>query len=257
MPNASAILGEIRMSAAVAVQTGWLLCFGQAVSRTTYAALWGVLNPQIGNCTISNATPGIITKAAHGLLDGQTIYFTTTGGLPAGLSINTRYWVTKINADTFKVSTSPSNFISLVYVATSSDGSGVHTLWRSPWGVGDGSTTFTLPDFRGTVGVGADDMGGVASGNIVPGFAPNAFTSSLGGTGGESLHVLVESELPGHSHLVNVNSMGVSVVAGNNAVQGTLDASDATQESGTDGSDVPHNNLQPFAFVNYMIFAGA
>ena len=55
------------------------------------------------------------------------------------------------------------------------------------WGAGDGSTTFTLPDLRGRVIVGA------GSG---PGLTPRALTA----TGGEETHVLLSSELASHNH---------------------------------------------------------
>src|SRR3546814_17750408 len=34
------------------------------------------------------------------------------------------------------------------------------------WGIGDGATTFNLPDLRGRVGAGKDDLGGTAAGRL-------------------------------------------------------------------------------------------
>ena len=74
-------------------------------------------------CTISNASPAVVTSVAHGLLSGMRVKFTTTGALPTGLSTSTTYYVQKIDADTFNVATS----VGGTPVDTSSAGSGTHT----------------------------------------------------------------------------------------------------------------------------------
>jgi hypothetical protein len=77
--------------------------------------------------TISNATPAVVTWNSHGMTSGQQISFTTTGSLPTGVSASTVYWVTVVDTNTFKLSTSPSNYNAGTFVATSSGGSGTHT----------------------------------------------------------------------------------------------------------------------------------
>ena len=74
-------------------------------------------------CTISNASPAVVTSVAHGLRSGMRVQFTTTGALPTGLSTSTTYYVQKIDADTFNVATS----VGGTPVDTSSAGSGTHT----------------------------------------------------------------------------------------------------------------------------------
>jgi microcystin-dependent protein len=83
------------------------------------------------------------------------------------------------------------------------------------WGNGDGSTTFTLPDFRGIITAGADNMGGSAAGRL-SGY-------SVGTSGGNQAHTLVASELPvtaysdtGHGH--SVSDPGHAHAFGNNIV---------------------------------------
>ena len=46
--NKSGIVGEIKMYGGATAPTGWLLCTGQAVSRETYADLWGILSTSYG-----------------------------------------------------------------------------------------------------------------------------------------------------------------------------------------------------------------
>ena len=77
--------------------------------------------------TISNATPGVITWTAHGLLKGMRIQLTTTGSLPTGLTASTTYWVNVTGANTFNVASSKANLDAGTYIATSSAGSGTHT----------------------------------------------------------------------------------------------------------------------------------
>src|SRR6185369_6921163 len=56
--------------------------------------------------TVSIATPGVVTWNAHGLYDGATFRFTaTSGSLPTGIALNTDYFITVVDANTFKLST--------------------------------------------------------------------------------------------------------------------------------------------------------
>lgn len=69
----------------------------------------------------------------------------------------------------------------------------------SPYGTGNGTTTFNLPDLRGRVPAGRDNMGGTAASrlsNIITG-------TTLGASGGVERHTLssAESGMPGHSTL--------------------------------------------------------
>jgi microcystin-dependent protein len=64
------------------------------------------------------------------------------------------------------------------------------------YGAGDGSTTFNIPDRRGRVGVGADNMGTAAG---AAGRLPNS-NRALGQNGGEERHTLTVAELAAHSH---------------------------------------------------------
>lgn len=67
------------------------------------------------------------------------------------------------------------------------------------YGSGDGSTTFNLPDCRGRVTAGMDNMGGVAAGRMSnAGGGING--QQLGGAGGAQWHQLTQAEMPAHQH---------------------------------------------------------
>lgn len=119
------------------------------------------------------------------------------------------------------------------------------------FGIGDGSTTFNLPDLRGRVPVGVGQQTGGTD-------------FVLADTGGEETHVLTVGELASHSH----TDTGHTHTTTNSLILGTsapppLDALGpnpfpATSGSGNasltnTGSDDPHNNLQPFIALNYII----
>lgn len=87
------------------------------------------VNASTSTVTITNATPAVVTWAAHGLAAGDPVIFTTTGALPAGLVADYPYHViaTGLTANTFQFSATLGGSA----VATSSAGSGTHTA-RSP-----------------------------------------------------------------------------------------------------------------------------
>lgn len=66
------------------------------------------------------------------------------------------------------------------------------------FGAGDGSTTFNLPDFRGRVSAGKDDMGGSAANRLTS--SGGVVGTTLGATGGAQTHTLTDAEVPAHSH---------------------------------------------------------
>jgi hypothetical protein len=132
---------------AVPNATNWAFAQGGALSRATYATLYGRLTSSLGAVDISIATPGVVTLAAHGLATGDRIELTTTGALPTGLAANTNYWVIYVNASTFSLATTLANALAGTKINTSGSQSGVHTLRYCPWGT-SGATDFLLPDSR-------------------------------------------------------------------------------------------------------------
>lgn len=88
--------------------------------------------------TITNASPGVVTVTGHGFAANQRVTFTTTGGLPTGLSVGTTYYVipTGLATDSFQVSATLGGSA----VNTSSAGSGTHKcIELAPLGVAGGN----------------------------------------------------------------------------------------------------------------------
>lgn len=132
------------------------------------------------------------------------------------------------------------------------------------YGVGDGSTTFNLPDIRGRIAIGKDDMGGFAANRITVGGSGIA-GNILGATGGTETHVLTNSQMPIHNHGGatggHTHDVGTGSVGGNNAVAGNYTRSSSVQTAAlsatasisNDGGGGAHNNTQPSMILNYII----
>jgi hypothetical protein len=77
-----------------------------------------------GVCTISQASPAVVTCNGHGLADDQEILFQTSGALPDPLVAGTHYFVVYVGVNTFNISlTAPGSTID-----TTSAGSGTHKV---------------------------------------------------------------------------------------------------------------------------------
>jgi microcystin-dependent protein len=118
------------------------------------------------------------------------------------------------------------------------------------YGVGDGSSTFNIPDLRGRVVAGQDDMGG-SSANRLTDQSGGVNGDVLGDTGGAETHTLTVSELAAHTHstyeLWNQH-------AGNPQSPPPYEVQDTSGgTTGSAGGDSAHNNVQPTIILNYII----
>lgn len=218
--------GAIIMWGAPTMPTGWLKCDGTAVSRTTYATLFGILNPSLGAVTVTIASPGVFSLTGHGLVEGDIVYLTTTGALPTGLAVNTIYYVISagLTANAFEVSATRGG----AAINTSGTQSGVHTLRRSAYGIGDGSTTFNLPDMRGNMPVGEK---------------PTDTVFALGETGGAKTHSITQAELPALNFLVS----------GGNSDTRNVSAPDSNYGATQAGSGTAMSILNPYMTLHFII----
>jgi microcystin-dependent protein len=197
MDAAASPVGTVADFAGVAAPSGWLLCYGQAISRTTYAALFAVI--------------------------GVT------------------------------------------------------------YGIGDGSTTFNIPDCRGRVSAGKDDMGG-ASANRLTSATGGVDGDVLGNVGGLETHALTLAQLAAHTHTGTIAPSGAHThdisfngSFGSNSgfyptnphwswgdiITGLTTATTVsggththTFTSDSTGSGTGHNNVQPSIIFNKIIRTG-
>lgn len=125
---------------------------------------------------------------------------------------------------------------------------------------GNGQTTFGLPDLRGRV-------------PIQQGQGPGLSPRTLGEVGGTETVTLISTQMPAHNHTI-----GASTSPGNiaNPSNNTLAVGQVTVNGGTElvnmyvgstapnvalnaqtagvaGGSQPHNNMQPFLAINYII----
>lgn len=71
----------------------------------------------------------LFTAASHGMITGDgPVRVSSSGTLPAGLAASTDYWVIWVSANTFKLAASFADAMAGTVVATTSDGTGTHTL---------------------------------------------------------------------------------------------------------------------------------
>jgi hypothetical protein len=83
----------------------------------------------LGTCTITIATPGVITLNTHGLTLNDSVEFTTTGTLPTGIVASTKYFVISawLTANAFQISAT----LGGTAIDTSVGQSGTHTLYKT------------------------------------------------------------------------------------------------------------------------------
>lgn len=137
------------------------------------------------------------------------------------------------------------------------------------FGVGDGATTFNVPDMRGRVPVGVDGAAGRLTTN-----------DELGKSGGAEKHTLSTAEMPSHLHGVNLGTSTESVFhthsfgwfqntrsqgnigsyqnieAGGNSVSNVNNVAhihSVVGNTGSTGSGGAHNNMQPFQVCNWLV----
>ena len=115
---------------------------------------------------------------------------------------------------------------------------------------GDGQTTFALPNLQGRVPM--------HWGNG-PGLTPRV----IGEVSGEETVTLITTQMPIHSHLLNVSSedAGVKNPTGQvlatttspTYVAGPIDGTMNPQVIGPAGGNQPHDNMQPYLAITFMI----
>lgn len=137
------------------------------------------------------------------------------------------------------------------------------------YGAGNGTTTFNLPDLRGRVPAGKDDMGGSAASRLTNSGTgnPGVAGATLGATGGTDRHSVTTAQMPLHGHQIMVstaaqsgaqsNSTGGLMLYNNNLVTNAANtgapAAAAGNQIGGSGGGEAHPNVQPTIVLNAII----
>lgn len=150
------------------------------------------------------------------------------------------------------------------------------------YGSVDGDS-FNLPDIRGRIIAGQDDMGGVSADRLT-GLSGGVDGDTLGAVGGSESQALTTAQLPSHNHAVFLNDPGHShsgtlstnaesggsnfawsAGGGQNnpfttnsattgiTVRDTTGGGGTANQTATAGSGAAHNNVQPTIILNYII----
>jgi microcystin-dependent protein len=116
---------------------------------------------------------------------------------------------------------------------------------------GNGKSNFALPDLQGRA-------------PMHPGQGPGLSLHDLGETGGSETVTLLESEIPAHSHAVNISVadaieriptgqlFATGIAIGQYAAPGAIVQLSPNATTPT-GGDAPHNNMQPYLTLNFCI----
>lgn len=109
-------------------------------------------------------------------------------------------------------------------------------------GIGDGSTTFNVPDSRGRVDIAVDGSAGV----ITTASHDGGNADSLGGRGGFETQTLTQAQLPDYA--LDINQLnGAASGTGTSCVSVSLDNNATINSIGSSGGGGdPHSNTQPW-----------
>ena len=166
------LVGTVKPWAGIQAPNQYMFAYGQQISRTTYSVLLGAITQT------SNVVCSLSSNTLTGIADTTQINIgspvETSCVIPGTTVVSkTSSTVVMSNPSTIALNTTAVFF---------------------PFGDGDGSTTFTLPDFRGNVIAGRPNMGGTASANLTNSFCANP--TAQGAVCGAQSTTLVRANLP-------------------------------------------------------------
>jgi microcystin-dependent protein len=128
---------------------------------------------------------------------------------------------------------------------------------------GGSGSSFTIPDLRGRVVAGQDDMGGSSANRLTSPINGD----TLGAAGGTESHTLTEAELASHTHFIASNTGDTSTAlsasnflsnkgnfgSSNNYILAGVSGGAQHGKTSSTGSGTAHNNVQPTFILNYII----
>lgn len=223
------------------------------VTSVTSAGVW------VQSSWLPGETGPLMAMGEPSAGDSVIVFRTDDNAMIAMSSVDTRYSPPVGSMQAYAGSTAPTHWLLCAGQAVSrTTYKPLYDVIGTTYGAGDASTTFNLPDLRGRVAAGLDNMGGTDAGRL-------DWANTRGTTGGTQTHTLTaaESGLPAHSHNVTWSNGSNTVLGAGGGVdaQLTLTGNAYTLKSFTidnnsaASASSAHNNMQPTMLLNYIIRA--
>lgn len=128
------------------------------------------------------------------------------------------------------------------------------------YGAGDGSTTFAVPDLRGRMVLGLDNMNGTDAGRLSVANTRGAVGGAQTKSGSTDSYTLTVADIPAHSHDVNATSGAASNNPGGTAMNADSGTGGSRVVSKSIGGGGGHSHaisnldvLPPYMLLNWMI----
>ncbi len=222
--------------------SGWFLEFGQAVGRSSNPGLLTVLAPTF-SCVVTSGS-NLITGIS------------STDGWPAAVPVEGPGFLVP---GTTLTATGPTTA-----TASLNASANAASITIFPFGNGDASTTFNVPDARGIVFAGKDNMGGTAANRLTSTYFADA--TAIGKLGGGQSHTLTTPEMPVHSHgITDPQHSHTTVGVGGGYTAGGVTGQQGAGATGLQstgitidnaGSGTAHSIVQPTSIRNKIIKGG-
>jgi microcystin-dependent protein len=225
--------GVINVWAGATAPTGWILCQGQAISRTTHASLYSALGGASspygqGDGTSTFNVPNLKGRIPVGLDSAQTEFdaLGETGGAKThtltSAQMPNHTHVPTLSTDSAGTPTGTVERVGNHDHAASSNSAGAHTHTFTDDGTGVQSVVTAVSGASYSIGIAANDAGTSQSTS-----SAGAHTHTINiSVAGAHTHGLTMNEMSGHTHTISI--------------------------AGTGGGEA-HNNLQPYIVMNYII----
>lgn len=256
------LVGTIKPWAGMVAPNQYAFTYGQEVSRVTFSVLF----------TAITSTQAVFCNSGSPTLTGLA----DTTNFWVGMSVE----VTCLPAGFSTIISKTSNSVTL---ATNANVTTNTSATFFPWGRGNGTNTFNLPDFRGYVLSGNTIMGGVASSNLTSTYFGASGPDAAGSPGGAQSIQLNANQIPNISSTAtnlavtgSTNAALTFMTANSQSVQFSANSGSAvwwaqaqastvlTQSARADGNGIisnntggvngaPHSIVQPTKTTNYII----
>jgi len=242
------LVGTIKPWAGMTAPNQYVFTYGQELSRTTYSILFTAITST------------------------QTSFCNSGSPILNGLSDTTNFWIgmsVEVSCVAAGFSTIISKTATTVTLAVNANVTTNVNAIFFPWGRGNGTTTFNVPDFRGVPIAGNNNMGGTASSNLTTAFFGATDPNSSGALGGSQSKVLLTANLPPYTPAgsvsvtstvsnITLGGTGSAFTAGainvfRDPTQGSVTSTGSLTGTAQGGTSTAFATVQPTKTSNYII----